>query len=47
MPPEVLQNNYLGNSKLFLQDKVAWTTGSASFPVDLKKSAPKLLPTSP
>lgn len=44
MPPEVLQNNYLGNSKLFLQDKVAWTTGSASFPVDLKKSAPKLLP---
>ena len=44
MPPEVLQNNYLGNSKLFLQGKVAWTTGSASFPVDLKKSAPKLLP---
>ncbi|MDO4413281.1 ABC transporter substrate-binding protein [Cutibacterium sp.] len=44
MPPEVLQNNYLGNSKLFTQGKVAWTTGSASFPVDLKKDAPKLVP---
>ena len=44
MPPEVLQNNYLGNSKLFIQGKVAWTTGSASFPIDLKKDAPKLAP---
>lgn len=44
MPPEVLQNNYLGNSQLFIQGKVAWTTGSASFPVDLKKDAPKLFP---
>ncbi|WCC79225.1 sugar ABC transporter substrate-binding protein [Cutibacterium equinum] len=44
IPPEVLQNNYFGNSKLFIQGKVAWTTGSASFPVDVKKDAPKLAP---
>lgn len=42
MPPEILQNNYLGNSQLFIQGKVAWTTGSASFPVDLKKGNPDL-----
>ncbi|WP_130865710.1 ABC transporter substrate-binding protein [Acidipropionibacterium timonense] len=42
MPPEILQNTYLGNSQLFIQGKVAWTTGSASFPVDLKKGNPTL-----
>ncbi|WP_367113094.1 sugar ABC transporter substrate-binding protein [uncultured Tessaracoccus sp.] len=42
MPPEVLQSDYQGNSQLFMQGKVAWTTGSASFPVDLKKTAPSI-----
>lgn len=42
MPPEVLSNDYLGNSALYIQGKVAWTTGSASFPVDLAKEAPAI-----
>ena len=42
MPPEVLQSTYLGNSQLFLQGKVAWTTGSASFPKDLAEKAPSI-----
>lgn len=42
MPPEVLQNNYLGNSALFTQGKVAWTTGSSGFAVDLGKDAPEI-----
>ena len=43
MPPEVLQDTYLGNSQLYMQGKVAWTTGSASFPVDLAKNNPTLV----
>lgn len=42
MPPEVLQSTYLGNSQLYLQGKVAWTTGSASFPKDLAEKAPSI-----
>lgn len=42
MPLEVLQDTYLGNSQLFLQGKVAWTTGSASFPRDLDEKAPTI-----
>ncbi len=42
MPPEVLQSTYLGNSQLFLQGKVAWTTGSASLPKDLAEQAPSI-----
>lgn len=44
MPPEVLQNNYLGNSALYKQGKVAWSTGTASLITDLKKEAPNLVP---
>lgn len=43
MPPEVLQDTYLGNSQLYMQGKVAWSTGSASFPVDLAKNNPTLV----
>lgn len=44
LPSEVLQSNYLGNSKLYMQGKVAWTTGTGSFFVDLKKTAPTIAP---
>lgn len=42
MPPEVLADSYLGNSELFMQGKVAWTTGSASFPVNLAENNPTI-----
>lgn len=43
MPPEALSANYLGNSALFKQGKVAWTTASAGFASELEKEAPTIL----
>lgn len=43
MPPEALSGNYLGNSALFKQGKVAWTTASAGFASELEKDAPTIL----
>lgn len=43
MPPEALNGNYLGNSALFKQGKVAWTTASAGFASELEKEAPSIL----
>lgn len=44
MPPETLNNDYAGNTKLYQQGKVAWTTATASFVTELEKNAPSLLP---
>ncbi len=43
MPAEALTGNYLGNSALFKQGKVAYTTASAGFASELEKEAPTLL----
>ena len=43
MPAEALSGNYLGNSALFKQGKVAYTTASAGFASELAKEAPTLL----
>lgn len=43
MPPEALTGDYLGNSELFKQGKVAWTTGSAGFASELDSDAPNIL----
>jgi len=42
MPPSVLNSDYLGNSKLFTQGKVAWTTGGATGLSDFEKDNPSL-----
>lgn len=46
MPPESLTGDYLGNSTLYKQGKVAWTTGSAGFASELANDAPSILETS-
>lgn len=43
LPAEALSGNYLGNSALFKQGKVAYTTASAGFASELEKEAPTLL----
>ncbi len=42
MPPSVLSSDYLGNSQLFTQGKVAWTTGTATSIDDFEKNNPSL-----
>lgn len=43
MPPEVLNNDYAGNSNLFKQSKVLWTTSTSSFATELATDAPTLV----
>lgn len=43
MPAEALTGNYLGNSALYKQGKVAYTTAAAGFASELEKEAPTLL----
>ncbi|MBV7364223.1 extracellular solute-binding protein [Actinomycetaceae bacterium TAE3-ERU4] len=43
MVPEALNADYLGNSMLYKQGKVAWTTASAGLASELKKDAPTML----
>lgn len=42
MPSTVLNSDYLGNSKLFTQGKVAWTTGGATSYNDFTTANPSL-----
>jgi multiple sugar transport system substrate-binding protein len=42
MPSTVLNSDYLGNSKLFTQGQVAWTTGGATAYSDMTTSNPSL-----
>ncbi|GAA2827008.1 ABC transporter substrate-binding protein [Kribbella solani] len=42
MPRDILTNEYLGNSKLFTQGKVAWTTGGGNAIQDFVKDNPSL-----
>jgi len=42
LPSSVLNSDYLGNSKLFTQGKVAWTTGGATGLADFQKDNPSL-----
>lgn len=42
MPTSVLSSDYLGNSKLFTEGKVAWTTGGATSLADFAKNNPSL-----
>jgi multiple sugar transport system substrate-binding protein len=42
LPNDILTQDYLGNSKLFTQGKVAWTTGGGSAIVDFQKDNPSL-----
>jgi multiple sugar transport system substrate-binding protein len=42
MPRDILTNEYLGNSKLFTQGKVAWTTGGGNAMADFVKDNPSL-----
>ncbi|RDI02432.1 multiple sugar transport system substrate-binding protein [Curtobacterium sp. AG1037] len=42
MPSTVLNSDYLGNSTLFTQQKVAWTTGGATALSDMIKNNPSL-----
>ncbi|MGW6200404.1 ABC transporter substrate-binding protein [Kribbella sp. NPDC055110] len=42
MPRDILTNEYLGNSKLFTQGKVAWTTGGGNAIQDFQKDNPSL-----
>ena len=43
MPAEALNDDYAGNAKMFAQEKVAYTTGTASFITQLSNDAPNLL----
>lgn len=43
MPEEALNDDYAGNAKMFAQEKVAYTTGTASFITQLSNDAPNLL----
>lgn len=42
MPSSVLNDDYLGNAKLFTQSKVAWTTGGAPAYADFMRDSPSL-----
>lgn len=43
MPAEVLSNDYAGNSTLYKQGKVLWTTSTSSYAGELKNDAPSLV----
>ena len=43
MPPEALTGTYSGNAEMFLQGKVAYSTGGSGFAGDLRTKAPTLL----
>ncbi|MBO0982082.1 extracellular solute-binding protein [Microbacterium sp. SD291] len=43
MPAEALTGSYAGNAEMFLQGKVAYTTGGSGFAGDLRTKAPTLL----
>ncbi|MDR2973696.1 MAG: extracellular solute-binding protein [Propionibacteriaceae bacterium] len=43
MPPDALNNDYAGNSKLFSEGKVGFTTSTSSFVNELTTNAPTLL----
>lgn len=45
MPPEVLSGAEQGNTDLFIQDKVLWTTATSTFASDLANQAPSLMET--
>lgn len=45
MPPEALTGTYSGNAEMYLQGKVAYTTGGSGFAGDLRTKAPTLLET--
>ncbi|ADB34473.1 extracellular solute-binding protein family 1 [Kribbella flavida DSM 17836] len=42
LPRDILTQEYLGNSKLFTQSKVAWTTGGGNAIADFQKDNPSL-----
>ncbi|HZE40794.1 MAG TPA: extracellular solute-binding protein [Stackebrandtia sp.] len=42
LPPKVLNNDYEGNSKLYVEGKVAWTTGGGNFISDTAKDNPSM-----
>jgi multiple sugar transport system substrate-binding protein len=42
LPRDILTQEYLGNSKLFTQGKVAWTTGGGNAIADFEKDNPSL-----
>ncbi|GAT71743.1 bacterial extracellular solute-binding protein [Microbacterium sp. HM58-2] len=43
MPAEALTGSYAGNAEMYLQGKVAYTTGGSGFAGDLRTKAPTLL----
>ncbi|WP_029145893.1 ABC transporter substrate-binding protein [Microbacterium luticocti] len=43
MPPEALTGSYAGNAEMYLQGKVAYTSGGSGFAGDLRTKAPSLL----
>lgn len=43
MPAEALTGSYAGNAEMYLQGKVAYTTGGSGFAGDLRTQAPTLL----
>lgn len=43
MPAEALTGSYAGNAEMYLQSKVAYTTGGSGFAGDLRTKAPTLL----
>lgn len=43
LPAEALTGDYAGNAAMFIQEKVAYTTGGTGFTTDLQKDAPNLL----
>lgn len=45
MPPESLTGSYGGNAEMYLQEKVAYSTGGSGFAGDLRTKAPSLLET--
>ncbi len=46
MPAEALSGSYSGNAEMYLQGKVAYTTGGPGFAGDLRTKAPTLVETS-
>ncbi|MGN8025398.1 extracellular solute-binding protein [Microbacterium sp. 22242] len=43
MPPEALSGTYSGNAEMYLQGKVAYSTGGSGFAGDLRTKAPTLV----
>ncbi|RJL30073.1 ABC transporter substrate-binding protein [Bailinhaonella thermotolerans] len=44
LPRDVLTDTYAGNTKLFNEGTVAWTTAGANYVIDLKTNNPSLVP---